>query len=219
MKTARRYLTQAQKIAESYGIKRLAMKISYEHDELLKQSKMWENLKTSDISLSHRWKLAGLNEQMEKMVKKRMIEFPELSKEEPVFLLIASEGGVPFFSHSFIEDKSFESHLFGGFLTTIDYFIKEMFSEGLDRAVFGDHTLLMKSIPPFFISYIFKGDSYYALQKLDYFNDHLQKEGEIWQNLLKAFQKNATIQLKDDPLLESLITDIFIAKSIVSSEL
>jgi len=215
MKTARRYLTQAQKIAELYGIKRLAMKISYEHDELLKQSKMWENLKTSDISLSHRWKLAGLNEQMEKMVKKRMIEFPELSKEEPVFLLIVSEGGVPFFSHSFIEDKSFESHLFGGFLTTIDYFIKEMFSEGLDRAVFGDHTLLMKSIPPFFISYIFKGDSYYALQKLDYFNDHLQKEGEIWQNLLKAFQKNATIQLKDDPLLESLITETFIANNIV----
>ncbi|MFX1298736.1 MAG: tetratricopeptide repeat protein, partial [Promethearchaeota archaeon] len=36
MKTTRRYLTQAQKIAESYGIKRLAMKISYEHDELLR---------------------------------------------------------------------------------------------------------------------------------------------------------------------------------------
>ncbi|MBY8986154.1 MAG: tetratricopeptide repeat protein, partial [Candidatus Lokiarchaeota archaeon] len=45
MKAARRFLTQAQKIAESYGIKRLAMKISYEHDELLRQLKMWENLK------------------------------------------------------------------------------------------------------------------------------------------------------------------------------
>ena len=215
MKTARRYLTEAQKIAESYGIKRLAMKISYEHDELLKQSKMWENFKESDMPLSERWKLAGLNEQMEKMVKKRMIYFPELSKEEPVLLLIVSEGGVPFFSHSFIEDKSFESHLFGGFLTTIDYFIKETFSEGLDRAVFGDHTLIMKAIPPFFISYIFKGDSYYALQKLDYFEDNLQKEGEIWQNLLKAFQKNTTIQLEDEPLLESLITETFIANKII----
>ena len=26
-------------------MKRLAMKISYEHDELLRQTKMWENLK------------------------------------------------------------------------------------------------------------------------------------------------------------------------------
>jgi len=191
------------------------MKISYEHDKLLKQSKMWENFMESDIPLSERWKLAGLNEQMENMVKKRMIAIPEISNEEPVFLLIVSEGGVPFFSHSFTKDKSFESHLFGGFLTTIDYFIKEMFSEGLDRAVFGEHTLLMKAIPPFFISYVFKGDSYYALQKIDYFEDHLQQDGEIWQNMLNSFQKNTTIQLKDDPLLESLITEIFIAKNIV----
>jgi tetratricopeptide (TPR) repeat protein len=218
LKSARRFLTQAQKIAELYGIKRLAMKISYEHDELLKQSKMWESLKESDMPLSERWKLAGLNEQMEKMVKKRMVTVPKLSNEEPVLLLIVSEGGIPFLSHSFIEDKSFESHLFGGFLTTIDYFIKEIFSEGLNRAVFGDHTLLMKAIPPFFISYIFKGDSYYALQKLDYFEDHLQKEGEIWQNLLNCFQKNTTIQLEDDPLLESLITETFISKNLVISE-
>ena len=215
MKAARRFLTQAQKIAESHGIKRLAMKISYEHDELLKQSKMWENLEESEIILSERWKLAGLNEQMENMLRKRMIAVPKLSNEEPVLLLIVSEGGIPFFSHSFVEDKSFESHLFGGFLTTIDYFIKEMFSEGLNRAVFGEHTLLMKAIPPFFISYIFKGDSYYALQKLDYSEAQLEKEGEIWQNLLKSFQKNTTIQLKDDPLLESLITETFITKNVM----
>ena len=217
VKAARRFLTQAQKIAESYGLKRLAMKISYEHDELIKQINMWEKLKKSESSLSERWKLAGLNEQMENMVKKRIIEVPELSDEEPVLLLIISEGGIPFFSHSFIEDKSFESHLFGGFLTTIDYFIKEVFSEGLDRVIFGEHTLLMKSIPPFCISYIFKGDSYYALQKVNYFKDHLQKEGEIWQNLLKSFQLNQFIQLKDDPLLESLITEIFLTKNPVLS--
>ncbi len=219
IKSARLFLTQAQKIAESYSMKRLAMKISFEHDQLLKQLNLWEKLKESGSSLSERWKLAGLNAQMENMVRKRMITVPELSNEEPVLLLIVSEGGIPFFSHSFIEDKSFESHLFGGFLTTIDYFIKEMFSEGLDRAIFGDYTLLMKSVPPFFISYIFKGDSYYALKKVDYFIDHIQEEDDIWQNLLNSHQVNKSIRLKDVPLLESLITDIFIAKSIVSSEL
>ena len=215
IKAARRFLTQAQKIAESYGIKRLAMKISYEHDKLIKELEMWEKLKHSRASMSERWRFAGLSEQMEDMVKKSMTSVPELLDEKPVLLLIVSEGGIPFFSHSFIKDKSFESHLFGGFLTTIDYFIKEMFSEGLDRAVFGEHTLLMKSIPPFFISYIFKGDSYYALQKLDFFKDKIQKEGEIWQNLLKSFQINKVIELKDNPLLESLIIETFIDKNIV----
>ena len=218
VKAARRFLTQAQKIAESYGIKRLAIKISNEHDELLKQLNLWESLKESEMPLSERWKLAGLNEQMENMVRKRMIAVPELSNEEPVLLLIVSEGGTPFFSQSFVEDKSFESHLFGGFLTTIDYFIKETFAEGLDRAIFGEYTLLMKSIPPFFISYIFKGNSYYALQKVDNFIDHIQKDNKIWNKLLKYLQVNQSIHLRDIPLLESLITEIFIAKSIKANE-
>ncbi len=219
IKSARLFLTQAQKIAESYSMKRLAMKISHEHDELLRQIKMWENLKESEASLSERWKLAGLNEQMENMVRKRMIEAPKISEEEPVTIFIITEGGSTLFSHSFIDQKSFESHLFGGFLTTIDYFIREMFSEGLDRAIFGEYTLLMKSIPPFFISYIFKGDSYYAHQKINYFIAHIQKEDVIWQNLLKSFHVSKSIHLKDIPLLESLITEIFTTKSIVSSEL
>ncbi|MFX1585975.1 MAG: tetratricopeptide repeat protein [Promethearchaeota archaeon] len=219
VKAAQRFLIQAQKIAESYGIKRLAMKISNEHDELLRQLNMWENLKETEASLSERWKLAGLNDQIENMVKKRITKVPELTDEKPVLLLIVSEGGRPLLTQSFVEDKSFESHLFGGFLTTIDYFIREMFSEGLDRAIFGEYTLLMKSTPPFFISYVFKGDSYYAYQKINYFVKYIQKEDDLWQNLLKSFQVNQTIHLKDIPLLESLITEIFITKNIIFREL
>jgi tetratricopeptide (TPR) repeat protein len=219
VKAARRFLTQAQKIAESYGIKRLAKKISYEHDKLLKQQDNWNDLKESKAPISERWKFAGLKEQMEIMVKKRMIEVPEITDEESVLLLIVSDGGILLFSHSFIEESSVDSKIFSGLLTTIDYFIREMFSEGLDRATFGEYTLLMKSIPPFFISYIFKGDSYYAIQKTIFFIENIQKEEVIWQNLLKSFQLNQSIHLKDIPLLESLITEIFITKSIKFSEL
>jgi len=218
IKSARLFLTQAQKIAESYSMKRLAMKISFEHDQILKQLDLWEKLKESRSSLSERWKFAGVMDQMEKMVRRRAVEIPELLDEKPILLLIVSEGGRLLFSHSFVEETSIDSQIFGGFLTTIDYFIREMFSEGLDRAVFGEYTLLMKSIPPFFISYIFKGDSYYALQKTKKFIDHIQKEEKIWQNLLKSFQVNQIIRLKDIPLLETLITDIFIKKSVVISE-
>ncbi|MFX0178440.1 MAG: hypothetical protein ACFE85_19670, partial [Candidatus Hodarchaeota archaeon] len=218
-RSARLFLTQAQKIAESYNMKRLAMKISFEHDELLKQLKLWEKLKESGASLSERWKFAGLSDQMEKMVRRRKIELPELSDEKPILLLIVSEGGRALFSHSFIEDKSFESHLFGGFLTTIDYFIREMFSEGLDRAIFGEYTLLMKSIPPFFISYIFKGNSYYALQKINYFIEHIQKENIIWQKINEYFQESQTFRLKDIPLLESIINETFITKKAAVSDI
>ena len=94
-----------------------------------------------------------------------------------------------------------------------------MFSEGLDRAIFGEYTLLMKSIPPFFISYIFKGDSYNALQKLNSFIHQIQKEDIIWQKLNKYFQVNQTFRLEDIPLLESIIIDTFITKKVVVSDI
>ncbi len=213
IKAARRFLTQAQKIAESYGIKRLAMKISYEHDKLLKQLDIWERLKESGAPLSERWRLAGLNEQMEKMVKKRREDVPMASDEEPVLLLIVSEGGIPFFSQSFIEDTNFEDHLFGGFFTAINSFINEKFSEGLDRASFGDYTLLMSSIPPFLMCYIYKGQSYSAQNRIKTFLNEIMSEKELWNTFEKFYQKNQKIHIEDFPSLESLIAKTFIEKS------
>ena len=218
LKDARRLLTQAQKIAEKQGMYRLAAKISIEHDELLQKLNIWKNLKKSKEGLSKRIQLAKLSEQIENMVQKRREEGLEISEEEPFTILIVTEGGTSLFSHSFIKEKPFESHLFSGFLTTMDYFIREMFSERLDRAKFGEYTLLIKSIPPFFVSYIFKGDSYYALQRINYFIDHIQKEESIWQNLMKSYQINKNIHIKEIPLMESLITEIFVEKNIILKE-
>ncbi|MFW9822792.1 MAG: tetratricopeptide repeat protein [Candidatus Thorarchaeota archaeon] len=208
------FLTKAQEIAEKYGLNRLAFKISSEHDELLKNLDKWENMKKSDNSIIKRLKLAKLNEQMERMVRNREIHVPELSDEEPILLLIVSEGGRPVFSQKFAEDQSFEDYLFGGFLSAINAFTNEMFSEGLDRASFGEHTLLMNSVSPFFICYIFKGQSYSAQHRLLYFLDKLQNEKDIWQTFEKYYQRNQEIKLKDIPFLEPLITEIFIEKEI-----
>ena len=64
----------------------------------------------------------------------------------------------------------------------------------------------------FYIAYIFKGDSYYALKKVNSFIEQVQKEGDIWQKMLKYFQKNQEIHSKHIPLLDSLIIDTFINK-------
>jgi len=175
---------------------------------------MWENLKESKASLNERMELAHLNEQMENMIRKRAIEVPELSDEEPVFFLIVSEGGRPIFSQSFIEDQKFEDHLLGGFLSAINSFIGEMFSEGLDRVSFGEHTLIMTPVPPFFMCYVFKGQSYSAQHRIRYFIDKIQNDEPVWQTFNKFNQVNREIQLKDIPSLEPLINEIFIRKTI-----
>ncbi|MFX0000565.1 MAG: hypothetical protein ACFE9Q_10035 [Candidatus Hodarchaeota archaeon] len=110
--------------------------------------------------------------------------------------------------------KSFEDHLLGGFFSAINSFIGEMFSEGLDRASFGEHTLLRNSVPPFFMCYVFKGQSYSALQRVRYFIDKIQNDEPVWQTFNMYNQVNKEIQLKDLPSLEPLINKIFVEKTI-----
>jgi tetratricopeptide (TPR) repeat protein len=208
--SARRYLTQAQKIAESKGIRRLAIKISYEHDKLIEQLNVWNSLKESETPIPERWKLAGLKEQMEIMKKKGLGELPDILDEKPVFLLVVSEGGVPIFSQSFSSDTSFKEHLFGGFFTTINRFITENFSEGLDRASFGNYTLLMNAISPFLIVYIYKGQSYSAQKRLSLFLDKIRHNVDTWDSFKKFYETNREVEIKDIPNLESLIKETFL---------
>jgi hypothetical protein len=211
---AQQLLNKGQEIAEKYNLNLLAKKISNEHDELLKRLDAWERLKETNAPLEERLKQSRLNEQMETMIQKRLGEEPENKDEDevPVFLLIISEGGRPIFSHSFAE-LSLEDHLFGGFFTAVNSFITEKFSEGLDRASFGEHTLLMNSIPPFFACYVYKGQSYYAQKRMKSFVTELERNEEMWDNFNSYYQNNQELQLNDIPLLRNLISKIFMKKN------
>ncbi|MFX1280735.1 MAG: tetratricopeptide repeat protein [Promethearchaeota archaeon] len=211
---ARRLLTQGQKTAEKYGLNLLARKISNEHDILLKQLDIWENLKESKAPLTERLELARLTNQMKIMIQKRVIEPPEIGDEKPMLLLIVSEGGKPIFSRSFIEDQTFEEHLIGGFLSAFNSFSDEMFSKGLDRASFGEYTLFMNSASPFLVCYLFKGQSYSAQRRLNYFLTKITSDKDIWENFKKYYKLNQEIQFKDIPSLEPLITKIFFEETI-----
>ena len=213
IKKAKRFLTQGQQIAERFGLKLLAIQISNEHDELLKQLNMWENLKKSTSSLKERMEFARLNEQMENMIQKRVIEVPELPDEEPVLLLIIAEGGTRLFSNSFSEDWDFEEDLVSSFLTAFNSFSEEIFSEGFDRAKLGQYTVLMESVAHFSVCYLFKGQTYLASQKLAKFIEGIQNTTSIWQTLEKVYKTSQVLELKDSPYLEPLITEIFIDKT------
>jgi len=212
IKKAQRFLTQAQQIAEKFGLKLLAIKISNEHDELLKQLNMWENLKESKAPLAERMKLSRLNEQMDNMIRKRVIEPEEIKDEESVVILILSTGGTPIFSQSFAKGWSFKDHLFGGFLSAINSFSGEMFSQGLDRAIFGEYTIIMNAASPFIFCYLFKGQSFLAQQRMKQFVDTIQNDKKIWEPIKKFCQANRLVQEKDIPSLDSLVNEVFIER-------
>ncbi len=212
IKDAKQLLTHAQQIAEIHGLNLLAVKISSEHDNLLDQLKTWENLEKRDAPLAERIKLASFESVINRMQGKSVVDPPRLVHEVPVLLLIIGEGGFPLLSNAFTEELLFGGDLISGFLSAFDSFSGELFSKRLDRAKFGDFTLLMQSINKFSICYLFKGQSYLAKQKLTRFAERIQKVNQIWETINNYYKANRVIELKDHPNFKTIINNIFIRK-------
>jgi tetratricopeptide (TPR) repeat protein len=212
LKQSRRLLIKAQDIAEKHGMYRLAAKVSFEHDELLQKLKLWEQLKDTESSLSERLKLTNVAEQMKSMIQKRRNEIPKTIEENPIMILVISEGGIPTFSKLFAETFAVEDDLISSFLAAFNTFSDEIFSEGLDRASFGEFTLLMKPISTFLVCYLFKGQSYSAQRKIQHLVEKIEKNKDLLDEFKNYYQTNQIIRLEDNPILNSLITDIFIEK-------
>jgi tetratricopeptide (TPR) repeat protein len=207
---ARKLLSEAQRIAENYGLNRLSIKISAEHDELLKQIDLWEDLKNTNSALAERLTLTNIEEQMKRLIKKRSVEVPQLQEEQPLLLLIMAEGGIPAFSYTFSKEWAFSDDLLSGFLTAFDSISKEVFSQGLDRAKFGQHTILVSPVEKFLVCYLFKGQSYFAKQKLDFFTNRMKEVHSVQQTFNNFFKNFYTIQLSENPDLKELILESFL---------
>ncbi|MFX0007833.1 MAG: tetratricopeptide repeat protein [Promethearchaeota archaeon] len=65
-------LTQAAHIAEKYNLNLLAEQVSEEQEELSKKLNNWEELKQSKTKIATRIELAGLEEQIRRLLKKRI---------------------------------------------------------------------------------------------------------------------------------------------------
>lgn len=210
---ARRFLDQAQFIAEERGLRRLAMQISNEHDILLNQLSQWEDFIDRRVSLAERSELARLEEQVVRMIRKRTAKLPEPSQEEPELLvIIGADSGLSMFSKTFHCDRSVQEHLIAGFLTAINAFIRDAFAVrgSIERIKHQEYTILLQPIDPFLVCYVFKGPSYFALQKLSQFTEALQASEMVWRALTDALQAGRVPRVgMAQQEVEELVTEIF----------
>jgi len=82
VKKSRRFLTQAQQIAERYSLNKLALEISSEHKNLVDRLELWEKLKNSEAPISKRFELAQINEQMERMYRSRVMIKTQITEDK-----------------------------------------------------------------------------------------------------------------------------------------
>jgi hypothetical protein len=208
MVEARKFLTEAQKIADEHDLLLLAGEISREHDHLLEELKLWESIKKEQASVAERLKLASLDPVMERLQGRRTIEVPEVSIEEPILLLIMDKSGVAYFNYSFIGEWDFDD-LFSSFMSAFNTFSSEIFSNSIDRIKIADHTILINPMEPFLACYVIKGQSYPAQQKLTRFSETIKSTEEIWEALNKAAKTSEMLELDNPPSLGSTVNEIF----------
>ena len=82
IKKAQRFLTQAQQIAEKFGLNLLTKKIATENDDLLKKLDLWEKLKEEGAPMVTRLELARLDEKIVGIVYNRAILTPQVTEEK-----------------------------------------------------------------------------------------------------------------------------------------
>jgi len=210
MGEARRLLTQAQRIADEKGLGRLAIKISSEHDLLLDEESKWKELEQKESALSERIELAGIDEQVSEMFRKGLVSESDLPDEEPIMVMLLSEGGLCLHSKSFTPVTDVSEDMIAGFLNAIQTFSDEIFSQALDRIRLESYTLLLRLEGPFTYCYVFKGQSYSALQKLTKFIESAPQKPSVWVPLLEVTKTGRTLSSDAQASLDGLLEEIFV---------
>ena len=72
LQRAQQSLSEAQNIAEKYGLEVLALRISSEQVELQEQLSKWEDFKKSDAIIAERMDLARIDKRLIRMLRKRL---------------------------------------------------------------------------------------------------------------------------------------------------
>ncbi|NHJ49341.1 MAG: tetratricopeptide repeat protein [Asgard group archaeon] len=209
---AQKLLTDAQIIADEKGFNHLAKRISQEFDKTLNQADLWEQLRDKNASVVERIEISQLDDLLDKL-KQQIVDIDELPVEQPVMLLLIKQSGQPIYNKNFLPEKiSTDESLLSGFISTINAFFKEVFdtSGSIERIKHQDLTILLKPVESLLFCYIFRGQSYSAIQKVDEFLNILRNEKkESWIDLIKQIETTEKISVKSELILEEVINSVF----------
>ncbi|MFX0171545.1 MAG: tetratricopeptide repeat protein [Candidatus Hodarchaeota archaeon] len=217
LNSTRQLLSQALQIAEEKGLQGLVVVVSKEYDSLLNQIGKWDDLADKDVSIGERLELAELESMVTRMIRKKA-DKTELSEEEPILFLILSRSGMSMFSKHFVSESLLPDQLIGGFLTAINAFTQQAFSESgsIEGIKHKDYTILMKPVEPFLCCYVFRGPSYYSLQKLQSFSDTV-KVSEIVLDILSE-ASNIGRDVSEDAIVNEFVSRIFLSSPEIRPE-
>ena len=209
VKESQRLLSQAQIIAETKGLHRLAQSISYEFDSLLNDLTKWDDFIERNASITERYELAELESMMTAILERKGTQYDDIPEEDPMMLLILDEAGLCLYSKTFPSESFLQDQLIGGLLTSINAFMQEAFSlrGSIERIKHEENTLLLKNVDPYLFAYAFQGQSYSAKQKLETFIKNVQ-ESSLWDEVAKIRSTGRSDKVNE--ALNEAISNVFL---------
>ena len=212
IREALKLLTNAQQYAEINGVEVLAKRISQEFDILLEQLDKWDELENKKASLLERMELSDISDNVQEMIIGKISE-PNISNEEPVLLLILKHSCELLFSKDLTcENEQSSEILTSGFILTINDFLKKnpIKSDIYERIKHNEFTILLQSMDSILFCYIFKGNSYFAIQKFNNLIGQLQEQNQaVWKELLALITSSRKIKENIEMQLDSIVQQSF----------
>lgn len=114
-------------------------------------------------------------------------------------------------TNPFSVEIPFDENRVGEFISFFSSISDQMFSKSLDRAKFGEYTLLLKTLDSISICYLFKGHSYTAQLRLKKFFESIKKDTNIMESLNTAIQAGKFISIEENPELKTMIEENFLS--------
>ncbi|MEE9409600.1 MAG: tetratricopeptide repeat protein [Candidatus Heimdallarchaeota archaeon] len=206
---AQQLLIQAQKNAEEKGLTQLAKHISAEYDKLLKRLSH-----SKDSSINQKEAETDVEQLIKQMTAQRQLDVPKVIIDKPVMLLIITQAGMTIFSQTYEKTgKKIDEQLIGGFITAINAFCQEIFSasSSIDRIMYEDYIIAMKNLENMLFCYVFEGDSYTALKKLDEILKKVKQTKGCHQALRERSEQSMYLMVEDEQKLQNIISPILSA--------
>ncbi|MCE7742245.1 MAG: tetratricopeptide repeat protein [Candidatus Heimdallarchaeota archaeon] len=207
---ARGFLSTAQSIAEGQDLENLARKISSDHDNLLNELNIWKNLIEEEASLADRIQESKIDKLVANMINRATFDLQEIENDTPVMLILLNEGGVPLFSQQFGTGKKVNQILLSGFLSAINNIVQEVFSTkgSLRRIEHQNYLLIFQNIENIIVCYAFKGSSFSARKKLNYFTKQIETSS-FKEDFMFSSSTGKVLEDEKYELLEKWATEIF----------
>jgi len=207
---ARRLLTLAQRFADEKGLHRQAARISNEHDMLLEELDIWDEMTQRKTPYIERSNLARIDNQVENMFRQSAMEDLDPVEEEPIMLMVLSGNGLLVYSKNFALTAEMSDRMIGNFLQAVQKFGHEVFSQALDRIKFETYTVLIRSKDPLTFCYIYNGQSYTAQQKLSELIDDVLSRSDVWDTLLDPIKTGGALDSDSQTTLDVLLSEVFV---------